>query len=280
MGWWIPSAPPALAWLGSAAIATAYVSRDERVQRALLMQLFSRHLDPKIASVIWERRDEFLKGGRLRPQRLTATVLFADVKDSTALGEKLDALSFMAWINDFMDAMAEQVHRHGGIVDDYFGDGLKADFGVPLPRGTDDEVRDDACAAVIAALAMQRRLTSLNREWTERGSPRGAMRVGICTGAVVAGSVGDRDRLKYTLVGDVVNTAARLESLDTGSHDFRESPCRILVAGSTAAHVAGRFELRPLGEHAVKGKDEPVPVFEVLGPGAGEGARPGAREGT
>jgi adenylate cyclase len=182
----------------------------------------------------------------------------------------------MDWLNDFMEAMAEAVLAHGGIVDDYFGDGLKADFGVPIPRATDAEVAADAAAAVRCALALEAALARLNASWRERGLPRGAMRVGICTGTATAGSIGSSDRLKYTVVGDIVNVAARLESFDGAEHDFALRPCRILVADATRARLGEAFQTRRLGEFRLKGKDEVVAVHEVLG--ANGGAGPGCAE--
>jgi adenylate cyclase len=196
---------------------------------------------------------------------VTATVLFADVRGSTALGEKLEPLVYMEWVNEFMDAMAGEVLAHGGIVDDYYGDGLKADFGVPVPRTSEDEIAADAVAAVRCALALEAALAGLNARWLERGKPAGAMRVGICTGVAVAGSIGSRDRLKYTVTGDLVNTAARLESLDASGHDFAARPCRILIAEPTRARLGDAFETRILGEFALRGREGAVRVHEVLG---------------
>jgi adenylate cyclase len=264
-GLWMPCFAPAAGWLASASLATAWVSRRERAQRALLMQLFARHLNPEVASALWAQRDAFLDGGRPRPQRVTATILFADVRGSTALGEKLEPLVYMEWLNDFMEAMASEVLAHGGIVDDYFGDGLKADFGVPVPRASEGEIASDAVAAVRCALALEAALVRLNARWLERGKPAGAMRVGICTGPAMAGSIGSRDRLKYTVAGDVVNTAARLESLDAGAHDFAARPCRILIAEPTRVRVGDAFDARMLGEFVLRGREEPVRVYEVLG---------------
>jgi adenylate cyclase len=193
-----------------------------------------------------------------------ATVLFVDMKGYTANAEKLDPEVLMAWVNDFMEPMAELVVRHGGVVDDYFGDGIKANFGVPFPRASDAEIAADARRAVCCALEMGTTLARINAAYAARDLPTVAMRVGVNTGAVVAGSLGSADRLKYTVVGDAVVVAQRLESLDGVAHDFDASPCRVLISGETARHLDGGFELEPLGARAVKGKDEPVEVFRVL----------------
>jgi adenylate cyclase len=264
-GLWLTVAGPGLAWLASGVGVMAILSRREHGQLLALMQLFSRHVSENLAQSLWEQRDEFLDGGRPRPQRLTATILFADVKGSTSLGEKLDPLQFMEWLNDFMDAMASQAEEHGGFVDDYFGDGLKADFGIPVPRRTEEEMDADAVAAVRCALSMGAALSHLNQRWREKAMPEGAMRVGITTGLVVAGSLGAADRLKYTLVGDLVNTAARLENLDDSQHDFEARPCRILVSEDTLRRLGGQFATQNLGEFSLKGKEVRIAVSEILG---------------
>ncbi len=96
------------------------------------MTLFSRHLSPEMAEEIWRRRDEFAEGGRPRPVSLPVTVLFLDLRGYTSTSEKLTPIELMDWINEFMGVMADEIMRHGGMVDDYFGDGIKAGFGVPF----------------------------------------------------------------------------------------------------------------------------------------------------
>ena len=239
--------------------------RMMRAERSALMLLFSRHVSHRVADQLWERREEFLDGGRPRPQRLTATVMFVDIRGFTSTAEKLDPERLMEWLNAFMGAMADEAERHGGFVDDYFGDGLKVNFGVPVPRRSEEEICADCEAAVRCALSMGRRLARVNASWREQGLPTGAMRVGIATGTAVAGSLGSADRLKYTVVGDTVNTAARLESFDDSKHDYSQRLCRILVAEETRILVEDRFSIRDFGRVSLKGKAEPVQVFEVLG---------------
>jgi adenylate cyclase len=265
-GVWVPVAAPALAWLGGFGLLVARTSSHEKAQRAQLMRLFSRHVSPEVADEIWRQRELFLgAGGRPPSRRLVASVLFVDMKGYTASAEKLDPEVLMAWVNDFMEPMAELVVRHGGIVDDYFGDGIKANFGVPFAREGEPEIAADARRAVRCALEMGATLERINAGYRARELPTVAMRIGINTGAVVAGSLGSADRLKYTVVGDAVVVAQRLEGLDGVAHDFDASPCRLLVSGDTARRLGDEFVLEPLGPRAVKGKDEAVEVFRVLG---------------
>jgi adenylate cyclase len=207
-GWWIPSVPPAMAWLGAAALVTAYMLSLEKKERALLMQLFSRHVAPEVAETIWKQRDQFMDGGRPRSQKFTATVLFTDLRGFTSVSEKMDPQALLDWLNVYMEAMAQMVMNHGGVVDNYIGDSIKADFGVPLPRTAEAAISQDAVAAVSCALAMERELKRLNTVWQQEKLPTVEMRIGIFTGPVVGGSLGSAQRLKYTTVGDTVNIAS------------------------------------------------------------------------
>jgi len=231
------------------------------------MQLFSKHVSPEVAEAAWNQREEFLVAGRPRPQKLTATVMFTDLAGFSTVSEKMDPQTLMDWVNGYMEAIATLVMDHGGLVDDYFGDGIKADFGVPLPRKTDDEIRRDAVNAVNCALAMEKVLMRLNTSHLKKTLPALRMRIGICTGSVVAGSLGSTHRLKYTTVGDTVNIASRLESFDKSLvlPNSATSPCRILVSDATVQWLRGEFETLPIGQIRLKGKDQTVTAYALLG---------------
>jgi adenylate cyclase len=190
-------------------------------------------------------------------------VLFADVRGYTSIAERTEPEALMSWLNTFMSSMADEVIRHGGVIDDYAGDGIKADFGVPLQRRNGEGQAEDAKRAVACAIAMAIRLEELNERFEADGLPPIRVRIGIASGLAVAGSVGSRDRLKYTVVGDVVNRAARLEALDKEYDAGDGLPCRILIDQPTSDAVAGQFDCRPLGAVHLKGKESPVEVYQV-----------------
>lgn len=238
----------------------------EQRQKAALMHLFSKHVSPEVADAIWQQRDEFMAGGRLRSQKLVATVLFTDLKGFTSISERMDTPSLMDWINAYMEVMAQLVMKHGGVVDDYFGDAIKANFGVPFARTTEAEMQQDAVNAVACALAMESELKRMNARWKEQGLPTVGMRVGIFTGEVTAGCLGSAQRMKYTTIGDTVNTASRLESFEKDSEELTQSPCRILIGEPTLCHLGDRYRIQRVGELSLKGKEKRVSVFRVFGP--------------
>ena len=162
-GWWLPLVPPALSWSISAGAITAYLSHQETVQRAALMQLFSRHVSKQVAEGIWREREQFLDGQRPRPQQLVATVLFTDLVGFTSVSEKLPPEELMDWLNECMEPMAKQVSAHGGVIEQYTGDAIVAVFGVPIARKDEEEISQDAINAVSCALAMETTLRDLNR---------------------------------------------------------------------------------------------------------------------
>jgi adenylate cyclase len=264
---------PSLAWLAAIGATSLLTSVRERTSRTALMQLFAAHLSKPVAEEIWRFRHTFLAGGRPKPQRLTATVMFSDVEGFTPVSERLSPEQLMGWLERYLEAMTEVITDHGGIVLRFIGDGILAAFGAPLPRTDAAAIDADARAAVRAALAMEAVLHRLNRSLAEQGLPAIAIRVGMVTGPMVGGSVGAHRHLEYTLLGDVVNTAARLEALARTATPAPGSPCRILVAQSTWQRVALLVEGRPIGEVGLKGKEERVAAYQILGvcPGNAEG---------
>ncbi len=266
-GRWIPLVPPALGWLSAAGVVTAYMSYREMAQRTLLMQLFSRHVSREVAEAIWRQRDQFLDGGRPRPERLVVTVLFTDLTGFTTVSEKHTPEALLEWLNEYMDAMTHEVSHYGGVIRQYAGDAIVAMFGIPVPRQTQAEIDQDARNAVYCALAMETALRELNRRWRLQGRPTAGMRIGIFTGAVVSGTLGTADRSEYVVVGDTVNTASRLESYDKElfAPDADTRPARILIGEPTLVLLDGRFETERVGEVSLKGKENRISIHRVIG---------------
>lgn len=189
---------------------------------------------------------------RLQGERHVATILFADLRGSTALAERLEPEAVVDVLNAYLRAMASAVIAEGGILDKFLGDGLMSIFGAL------DDGRSGAHAAAGAALRIRASVEALTALRTARGEITMAFGVGIHTGTVVLGAVGLPERSDYTAIGDTVNTASRMESL------CKELQADIVLSSETAACLDGAgVALRPLGEVAVRGKAQPVRVFTL-----------------
>ena len=251
----------------------------ERVERRQVVHLFSRFVRPKIAELIWTRRDEFMRGdemGRPRSRWGTVTTLMADLEGYTGLTETMDAYVLIGWVDEFMQRMAELIERHDGVVDDYAGDAIKASFGFPIPPRDEAGIRSVAASAVRCALAMGCEIERLNEEWRKRDLPPGRARIGICTGLTVIGAIGGDESLKYTAIGDPVNTASRLESFDKDSFraDADGPPWRILINEETLGYLDGEFRTVDLGQHELRGKTQSTRIHRVLSASEGADERP------
>lgn len=265
-GWWIPEIPAAFTWFLVIAMVVASTLARELKDRTILMRLFSRHVSREVADKIWRERDQLFEGGRPRSQELVGTVLFSDFKGYTAASETMSPQALMDWINSYLDSMTKVIMGHGGVIDDYAGDSIKANFGVPLRRESKEEVARDAINAVMCALAMEEVMLSLNEKHARNGLSTVGMRIGIHTGPLVAGCVGSVQRMKYTTIGDTVNAAAHLETFgrDAVAEPQGRRPCRILISESTAQFLDNRFQLESIGEVHLKGKTQPLLAYRVV----------------
>ncbi|MEB3213338.1 MAG: adenylate/guanylate cyclase domain-containing protein [Leptolyngbyaceae bacterium] len=258
---WIPIIAPALAVGLTASTVITYQAQQAHQQQQMVMTLLGQSTSPEIADALWESRDRLLKSGKLPGQRLTATMMFSDIKGFSTLAEHVPPEDLMDWINEYLNVMVDLVKEYRGIVNKFTGDGLLAVFGVPVPRTTSEEIAQDAQRAVRCALAMGDRLEQLNQTWAKNDQATAKMRVGIFTGPVVVGSLGGRERLEYGVIGDSVNTAARLESC---LKNRQPGICRILIARETLELLNERFIVEPWGSVELKGKEHLADVYRVV----------------
>ncbi len=260
-GWWIPFVPPFLALIGLETTITVYKGYMEREDRQIVMNLLGQQVSPQIAHAVWASRHQLMTEGHLMGQEMVATVLFTDLKDFTSIAERTDPKTLMSWLNEYMNVMSQIVLDHNGVVDKFIGDAVMAVFGIPFPRTASEDIRQDAMAAVHCALEMGMQLDILNQKWSEKGLPTAAMRVGIATGLVVAGSLGSLRRQNYTTIGDTVNLAARLESYEKSMQD---RICRILISEETYRYIHHQFETQFIGEVKLKGKEKILSIYQVF----------------
>jgi adenylate cyclase len=211
----------------------------------VIRHLFSVYVTPEVA----EHAIEY--GAELGGQLTTATVLFADIRDFTALSEHTPPDVLITMLNRYLQTMTEVVNAHKGIVNKFGGDSLLAVFGTPLKPAS-----DPAQCAVDTARDMLQALQTFNGAQRQRGEPALRIGIGIATGPVVAGNVGGQERLEYTVIGDPVNLASRLETLT------KSTGASVLIDGPTTEALP-HSELTPIGDIDVRGKEEPVPVYTL-----------------
>ncbi|MEG4571845.1 adenylate/guanylate cyclase domain-containing protein [Microcoleus sp. N3A4] len=259
---WIPLISPAMALLITAAVAVTYKYEQSRQQEGIVMKLLGQQTSPAIANALWKERVHLLESGLLPGQKVTATIVLTDLQGFSTISEKLPPEVVMSWLNEYLSAMAQEVQAHQGVINKFTGDGMLAVFGVPIPRTTPEEIAEDARLAVSCALAISSRLPEMNQNWLDRGLPSAKMRVGIFTGPVMVGSLGGATRLEYGVIGDSVNIASRLESCEK---DRQEDTCRILIAEETLLHLADKFEVESWGALPLKGREQKVNVYRILG---------------
>lgn len=257
---------PAIAPMGTILLSGMGLQFYEQYEKQELMNLFARHVSPEMAQLIWQRKDEILTQGQLEPQELTATVLFSDIRGFTKISEYFPPNELLPWLNEYLHEMTQCIMSHGGIVDKYIGDGIMAVFGVPFARETQAEIQHDATQAIAASLAMYERLIPLNQSLGEKGLPQIKIGVGIHTGKVVAGSVGGKERLSYSVVGDTVNTSARLESMNKVMSLKIERPYTIILSAATHDLIRDHYETQSLGTTPIRGREETMALHTVIAP--------------
>ena len=259
----VPLLAPTLSLVLASGGVRFWRGRQEQRDRQMLMQLFSRFVGGPVLDQILSERDVLLAGGRPRPHELTATVLFSDIAGFTAVCERLEPEPLIAWLDRYFDTMVQPVFAHGGIVLRFIGDGILCVFGAPLPRHSEAEIATDAANAVHCALDMKRTMDMLNGEWREAGLPGAGLRIGIYTGPLVAGSIGSGPHMEYSILGDTVNIAARLEALGKSYASGAIDDCVILAGEPTWSRLGGACRGEPVGQVILRGKTQKVAVYRI-----------------
>lgn len=210
------------------------------MERRFIRETFGKYVPERVAEAILEGQ------GQLEPTVSTATILFCDLEDFTALTEVLPPTEVVSMLNDYFSAVLEPIERYGGVVNQFQGDAMLVTFNVPVPNASH---ADDAVLAALGILEAVERRTF--------GGNRLAIRVGVATGEVVAGNVGADQRLNYTVHGTAVNLASRLEQMN------KELGTRILVSEETARRLSQSYGLVAVGEVQIRGMRSAVEVFRV-----------------
>ncbi len=221
----------------------------EEKARASLKKAFQSYVAPSVVEEIIKHPERLRLGG----ERRELTIFFCDIRDFTTLAETLEPEEVVSVLHDFLNPMSKIVVKHGGTIDKFMGDAIMALFGAPL------HYPDHASRACKAALEMQAILKSLSEEWEGQSRPSLKIGVGINTGMVSVGNMGSDTLFDYTAIGDNVNLAARLEGLN------KLYGTEILISNATAQALNQEFVLRELDRVRVKGRKQPVVIYELLG---------------
>jgi len=248
-GYWLNLSQPVLAssfaLFGGVAYQYFFEGREKRKMKKLFGQYVSKD--------VYEQLVANPALARLGGQRREMTVLFSDIRGFTSVTERGEPQAIVGMLNEYFTRMVTIVFRHEGTLDKFVGDMVMALFGAPLddPRHADH--------AVEAALDMIAALGELNTQWKSEGRAELDIGIGINTGPMIAGNIGSEAIMSYTVIGDAVNLGSRLESLN------KEYGTRIIISDATRERLSRPYRLRPLGDVVVKGKTQPVAIYELIG---------------
>ena len=220
------------------------VSDELRAAQQQIRSTFERYVAAEVVEQLLADPSQVALGGRLQE----ITVLFADLQGFSTLSENMNPEVVIAVLNRYLKLIAQVIKDHGGTIDKYLGDGLMALFNTPLPQ------HDHALRAVTAAISVHQQLEAFHQGFEP--NTRLGVNFGIHTGPAVVGNVGTDELMNFTAIGDTVNTASRIQGL---SHDNK-----VLISQATYNQVKDDVVVRELGPHQVKGREEPVQLYEVL----------------
>ena len=248
-GLWLSCVVPAGTLVANYAVITSFRMIFEEGEKRKIRKTFSQYLSPGVISLIEKDPAKYIRPGG---ETKELTVMFSDIRGFTTLSEGLTADELVQLLNEYLGEMTEVIFHNLGTLDKYIGDAIMAFWGSPYPQ-TDHAYRACACA-----LEMGRTLEKLNARWQAEGRKQIAIGVGLNTGPVNVGNMGSAKRLAWTVMGDNVNLASRLEGIT------KEYRCRIVIGEGTYQEIADQFVCRDLDKIRVKGKLQPVTIYELL----------------
>jgi adenylate cyclase len=216
-------------------------------ERDQLRDTFGRYVTRQVAEHLM--KGHLNLGGELVP----VTILFSDIRSFTTISETMEPRALLDFLNEYFSGMVESVMQHHGVVDKFIGDAIMAVFGAPVPHP------EDPLHAVKAALEMRARLCKINEVFKARGLPEIRTGIGLHSGQVVAGNMGHAERMEYTVIGDAVNLASRLEGMT------KELRCDVILSEDLFKQVEKDVDTEPLHKIKVKGRDQEVMVYKLIG---------------
>lgn len=246
---WFYNAEPAISILLCYISSVTFLTIQENKQKQQIRSMFEKYVDASVVDKLIENPELMALGGEERE----LTILFSDIQGFTTMSEKLTPHQLVTLLNELLDELSMIIFKNKGTIDKYIGDAIMAFWGAPVP---DENHAYNAC---VTALEMQEKLRELREKWKKLGRPEIKMRIGINTGKVIVGNMGSKVKFNYTVIGDDVNLASRLEGAN------KEYGTSIMIGESTYEKVKDKVIVRELDLLVVKGKTEPVRVYELIG---------------
>ena len=248
-GRWFSYVVPATTLVISYVSATSFRVVFEEREKRQIRKTFSQYLSPAVISVMEKNPEKYLRpGGEIQD----LTIMFSDIRDFTAMSESMSPDDLVHLLNEYFTAMTDILLREFGTLDKYIGDAIMAFWGSPYP------MKKHAYHACLTAVQMIERLDELNRNWSTRGFPQIAIGIGVNSGPVNVGNIGSEKRLSWTVMGDNVNLASRLEGMT------KQYRVKIIVSETTYREVKHHFVTREIDKIRVKGKQQPVRIYELM----------------
>ena len=247
--YWIGFLSYELSFLIIFGLAATYCYSTEGKKRKMIRQLFSHYMSEVLVKELESNPEKAKLGG----ERRFITIFFSDLANFASLSEKFEPEKIVSLLNDYFTEMSQIILDSKGIIDKYQGDGIMAFWGAPIP------LQDHAAMACLAALACQQSMEKINNRLCNQGLPPLSMRIGLHSGEAIVGNMGSVQRFDYTIIGDNVNLASRLEGVN------KQFGTKIIISEITYQLAKKRIEARELDLIAVPGREKPIRIFQLLG---------------
>jgi len=258
IGYWIELALPVIGAITFSSISWLKKASEQQKQKALMQKLLGQTTSPEVAEELWNQKDSLLENGRFPGTELPVTILFSDTVSFSSVSENMNPTELLDWLNRGMEKFVKIISENGGMVNKFTGDGFLAVFGAPVKKNYEQSSNE----AIKTAMEIRNAIEKLKDDLEAEGLPLIKLRIGIHSGKIITGSMGGSEKIEYALIGDSVNVAARLESLNK---DNMKNNCRILVSKESLNFANGSdYKLEEWGPCKVKGRESLVEVFEIL----------------
>jgi len=257
-GYWIEFALPVIGAIAFSSVSWLRKASEQQKQKALMQKLLGQTTSPEVAEELWNQKDSLLENGRFPGTELPVTILFSDTVSFSSVSENMNPTELLDWLNRGMEKFVKIISENGGMVNKFTGDGFLAVFGAPVKKTYEQSSNE----AIKTAMEIRNAIEKLKDDLEAEGLPLIKLRIGIHSGKIITGSMGGSEKIEYALIGDSVNVAARLESLNK---DNMKNNCRILVSKESLNFANGSdYKLEEWGPCKVKGRESLVEVFEIL----------------